>query len=230
MWARVHKIDRIRPLPGGGASILVEDERTVAQVHWALAMSTLIAIARVLDARQVLDAKYAGKGEVRYVAPAGVASSFMEAVARAGAHVVERERERVAMAAQPGSLDALVDTLFSELAQHTKVHLGAADLAAALQQLEAARAKTPLDREAAPQLYWPAVFELAAVAGALSRRRKARWVEVREMPVPFALRFPDSPALARPFAVAQKIVEGQPAAAASAAEVIAPAAPAAPES
>ena len=29
MWSRVHKIDRIRPQPNGGAIILIEDERGI---------------------------------------------------------------------------------------------------------------------------------------------------------------------------------------------------------
>ena len=53
MWSRVHKIDRIRPQPNGGAIILIEDERGVPQMSRLPAMSTLIAIARVLDAKQV---------------------------------------------------------------------------------------------------------------------------------------------------------------------------------
>jgi hypothetical protein len=56
--------------------------------------------------------------------------------------------------------------------------------------------------------YWPAVFELAALAGEMSRARGGQWVEIREMPVPFALKFPDTAALAHPTVLAQKIVEG----------------------
>ena len=46
MWAKVHKIDRIRPQPGGGAIVLVEDERTVGQMSRVPSLSTIIAVAR----------------------------------------------------------------------------------------------------------------------------------------------------------------------------------------
>src|SRR5450432_3113434 len=95
MWSRVHKIDRIRPQPNGGAIILIEDERGVPQMSRLPAMSTLIAIARVLDAKQVLDAKYGGKGEIRY-APAAPPPSFMsEAIARAGASIADRTGDNI---------------------------------------------------------------------------------------------------------------------------------------
>jgi len=208
MWARLHKVDRIRPQPGGGAIIVIEDERGVVNLSRVPSLSTLIAIARVLVSKQVLDARYAGKGEVRY-APVGTLPSFLsEAITRAGAHVADRTGDRIVQPAQVASVESLIDVAFSELAHHTRGNVGA-DLSSALKVIEAARRRSPLDRETHPLLYWPAVFELAALAGELSRSRGGRWIEVREMPVPFAMRFPDSQALARPTALAQKIVEGQ---------------------
>ena len=53
MWARVHKIDRIRPQPGGGAIVLVEDERSAAAMARVPSLSVVIAVARVLNARRV---------------------------------------------------------------------------------------------------------------------------------------------------------------------------------
>jgi hypothetical protein len=208
MWARLHKVDRIRPQPGGGAIILVEDERGVVNMSRVPSMSTLIAIARVLDAKQVLDAKYAGKGEVRYAPVTPLPSFLAEAVSRAGAHIADRTGDKIVQPAQPASVESLIDVAFSDLAHYTRGNVGA-DLATALKTIEAARRRTPLDRETHPQHYWPAVFEIAALAGELSRSRGGRWIDVREMPVPFAMKFPDSQALARPTALAQKIVEGE---------------------
>jgi hypothetical protein len=206
MWARLHKVDRIRPQPGGGAIILIEDERGIVNLSRVASMSTLMAIARVLDAKQVLDAKYASKGEVRYAPVTPLPSFLSEAISRAGAHIADRTGEKIVQVAQPASVESLIDVAFSELAHYTRGNVGA-DLATALKTIEAARRRTPLDRES--HLYWPAVFEIAALAGELSRSRGGRWIDVREMPVPFAMRFPDSQALARPTALAQKIVEGQ---------------------
>jgi len=208
MWARVHKVDRVRPQPNGSAIILIEDERGVAQMSRVPSLSTLIAIARVLDAKQVLEAKYDGKGEVRYAPAAPLPSFLAEAVSRAGAHISDRTGESIVQLAQPASVEATVDVAFSELAHHTRGNSGIADLSNTLKHVEADRKKSPLDREKHPLQYWPAVFELAAVAGELARPRGGRWIEVHEMPVPFAMRFPDGK-IAHPTTVAQKIVGGE---------------------
>jgi len=206
MWSRVHKIDRIRPQPNGGAIILIEDERGIPLMSRVPAMSTLIAIARILDAKQVLDSKYGGKGEIRY-APAAPPPSFLsEAIARAGAHVSDRTGDTIVQPAQPQGVSAIVDVAFSDLAHWMRGNIGVSDLASTLKHVEADRRKAPMTQDN-PQ-YWPAVFELAALAGEMSRARGGQWVEIREMPVPFALKFPDTAALAHPTVLAQKIVEG----------------------
>lgn len=208
MWARVHKVDRVRPQSNGSAIILIEDERGAAQMSRVPSLSTLIAIARVLDAKQVLEAKYDGKGEVRYAPAAPLPSFLAEAVSRAGAHISDRTGESIVQAAQPAGVEATVDVAFSELAHYTRGNTGIADLANTLKHVEADRRKSPLDRENHPLQYWPAVFELAALAGELARPRGGRWIEVREMPVPFAMKFPDGK-IAHPTTVAQKIVGGE---------------------
>ena len=207
MWARVHKLDRVRPQPGGGAIILVEDERTPLQMQRVPSLSLLIATARVLAARRALDAKFDGKGEVRYATSAAVPSFLSDAVTRAGAALAERDGERVVVPAHPAGVSAQIDVAFSELAHHVRGSIGVVDLAAALRQLEKQRRAAPLDRDEKPEAYWRAVFELAALAGEQSRRRGGRWIETTDLPVPFALKLADG-ALARPTVVAQKIVEG----------------------
>jgi hypothetical protein len=209
MWARVHKVDRIRPQPGGGAIILIEDERSAPQMQRIPSLSLLIAVARVLDAKQVLDAKYGGKGEVRYATSASVPSPMSEAIARAGGAISTRDGEQVTVPAQPASVASLVDVAFSELAHYTRGNIGGSDMANTLRQLEQARKARPLDKDTDLATYWPAVFELAALASELARARGGRWIDVREMPVPFALRFPDSADLAHPTIAAQHIVEGK---------------------
>jgi hypothetical protein len=77
----------------------------------------------------------------------------------------------------------------------------------ALKTVETRRRKQPLERDANPIAYWTSVFELAALAGELSRPRGARWIETRDLPVPFAMKFPDG-AVSHPTVVAQTIVEG----------------------
>jgi hypothetical protein len=57
VWARVHKIDRIKPQPDGTAHVLIEDERNAAAMARVPGLSTVIAIARVLNAKRVLDTR-----------------------------------------------------------------------------------------------------------------------------------------------------------------------------
>jgi hypothetical protein len=209
VWARVHKIDRIRPQPNGGAIVLVEDERSAANMARVPGLSTTIAIARVLNARFVLDAKYGGVGEIRYAANVTLPSFLFEAVVRAGAAVSDGSGEHVVCPGKPEGIEAIVDSAFSELAHVTRGNVGAADMITTLRRIEASRRKSPLDRELHPQLYWPAVFELASLAGELSRPRGGRWIETKEMPVPFAIKFTDSTSLATPAKLAQRIVEGE---------------------
>jgi hypothetical protein len=201
MWARVHKLDRVRPQAGGGAIVLIEDERNAAQMQRVPSLSTLIAIARVLAARRALEAKYGSKGEVRYATGAALPSFLSEAVTRAGANVSDREGARVTVPAQPAGVDAIVDVAFSDLAHHVRGAVGVTELGKALELVEQRHRAAPLDREVQPERYWTAVLELAALAGELSRRRGGRWVATHELPLPFALRFPDGSA-AYPIAVA----------------------------
>lgn len=207
MWARVHKLDRVRALPTGGAVILIEDERTPPQMLRVPSLSSLIAIARVLAAKRALEAKFDGKGEVRYVTSAMLPSFLSEAITRAGAAIADRNGDRVVVPASPAGVAALVDVAFSELAHHVRGALGVVDLGVALERLEKQRRAKPLDRDKEPQLYWPAVLELAALAGEQSRRRGGRWIDTRDLPIPFALKLADGK-LAHPTVVAQKIVEG----------------------
>jgi len=170
-------------------------------------LSTLVAIARVLAARRALEMQYGGIGEVRYATSAAVPSFLSEAIARAGAALVERDGEVVRIPAQPAGIAAIIDVAFSELAHHARGTIGVVDLGVALRRVEATRRAAPLDRDKEPDRYWAAVLELAALAGELARNRGARWVETHLLPVPFALRFPEA-ALAYPTTIAQKIVEG----------------------
>lgn len=208
MWARVHKLDRVRALPTGGALIVLEDGRAAAQIQRAPSLSVLVAVARVLAARRALELKFDGKGEVRYAAAAiSLPSAVSEAITRAGAAIANVTGDQVLVPAQPSGVAALVDIAFSELAHHVRGHLGVSDLAAALKQTEERRRAAPLDRDRDTERYWPAVLELAALAGELSRSRGARWIETRDLPVPFAMKFPDG-AISHPTVVAQSIVEG----------------------
>lgn len=209
MWARIHKLGRVRPTANGGAIVVLEDERSTAQVQRIPSLSTLVAIARVLAARRALELKFDGKGEVRYAAGATLPPAISEAITAAGAAITDSTGDRVIVPARPSGVAALIDIAFSELAHNVRGHLGVSDLSAALKQTEDRRRASPLDRDREPEKYWPAVLELASLAGELSRPRGARWIETRDLPVPFAMKFPDG-AISHPTVVAQAIIEGNP--------------------
>lgn len=207
MWARLHKVDRIKPQPNGGAIVLVEDERNVGAMSVVPSLSTLVAVARVLNARRALDLKFEGKGEIRYCAGPSLPDFLLDAVTRAGASSCDRTGDTVKVPAQPASVSAVVDAAFLSLAYHLRSSVGAADLPGALRVLESRRGKSPLDRDANPIAYWTAVLELAALAGEISRPRGGRWIDTKDMPVPFAIKFPEGQ-LAMPAKLAMQIVEG----------------------
>lgn len=209
MWARVHKIDRIKPLPSDDrrAIVFVEDERNVGAMQRHPALSTLVAIARILNAKKALDVKFASKGEIRYAVGMQPPVFLVDAIIHAGAAVCNSTGERVLVPAAPASVSATIDTAFAELAHQVRTNIGQVDMPTALRKTQDQHRKAPLDREANPVAYWTAVFELAALAGELSRSKGGRWVEIDETPVPFVLKFPKGE-LAHPAKMAQKIVEG----------------------
>jgi len=208
VWARVHKIDRVRPQADGSAIVLVEDDRNLAAMSRIPSLSTVFAIARVLDARRALELKFDGKGEVRYASGPILPDFLLDAVTRAGAASSDRSGTNIRAPAAPASVSAIADHAFASFAYHLRASIGGADMAAVLRTLEARRRKArPLDRDTDPVAYWTAVFELMALAGEVSRPRGGMWIDTRDMPVPYALRFPDG-AIAHPSKLAIQIVEG----------------------
>ncbi|HWU91450.1 MAG TPA: hypothetical protein VN253_29485 [Kofleriaceae bacterium] len=197
----------MRPHPGGGAIVLVEDERNAAGMARVPGLSAVIAVARILNARRVLETRFGGKGEIRYAVGVTPPVFLSDAVTRAGASLCDAAGERVLLPGSPAAISAVIDPAFAELAHHVRTNVAAPDVAGALRKVEATRRKAVLDRDASPAAYWTAVFELMALAGELSRPRGGRWIETGELPVPFALRFA-SGELARPAKLAQQIVEG----------------------
>jgi len=207
MWARVHKIDRIRPQPGGGAIVVVEDDRNAVAMERVPGLSTLCAVARVLNARRLLEARFGGKGEVRYATITSPPTFLVDAITRAGASLCDSTGERVVVTPAPAAISPIIDSAFAQLAHHVRTNAGAPDMVTAIRMLEVTRRKAPINRETSPAAYWTAVFELAALAGELSRSRGGRWIETTELPVPFAIKFATGE-LAMPTKLAQQIVEG----------------------
>jgi hypothetical protein len=207
VWARLHKVDRIKPLAGGGAIAIVDDERSNAQISRVPSLSTLVAVARILNAKRALDAKFGGTGEVRYVV-ASPPPFLSDAIQRAGAAVADHKGERVVLPPQPGAIASTIDLAFADLAHHVRGQYSAQTIADALKRVETDRRRQPLARDADPDKYWCAVLELAALAGEATRPRGTRWVDTTEVPVPFAILYPTGER-ATPTRYAQQVVEGQ---------------------
>jgi hypothetical protein len=132
VWARVHKIDRIRPQPDGSAHVLIEDERNAATMSRSPGLTTVIAVARVLNAKRVLDAKYNGKGEVRYACGPMPPQFLFDAIVRAGGVVTDASGENIVVPASPGAVAGIVDHAFAELAHGLRSTVGAQDMPTAL--------------------------------------------------------------------------------------------------
>jgi hypothetical protein len=208
VWARVHKIDRIKPQADGSAVVVLEDERNANAMARIPGLSIVIAVSRVLNARRLIDSKFQGKGEVRYASAANLPSAMMEAITRAGGVVTDSSAERIKMPASPASVSAVVDHAMAELAHYLRTNINAATIKEALDKTEANRRKAPLDRETNPAAYWTAVFELAALGGELSRSAGGMWIETKEVPVPFVIKVA-SGKIAHPATAAIRIVEGK---------------------
>jgi len=197
----------VKPQPNGSAIVLIEDERTLGAMSVVPGLSIVMAVARVLNARRALDLKFEGKGEIRYAAGPNLPDFLLDAVTRAGASSCERDGETIKIPAQRASVSAVIDQAFASLAYHLRASVGAADLPNALRTLETRRSKSPLDRETNPAAYWTAVLELAALAGEVSRARGGRWIDTKDMPVPYAIKFPEGQ-LAKPAVLAMQVIEG----------------------
>jgi hypothetical protein len=202
-------VDRVRPLPAGGAVVFIDDERSTQLVARVPSLSTLVAIARVLNAKRVLELKFGGRGEIQYATAAVNPPAFLlEAVTRAGASVTNAAGDRTIMPVAIASIASYVDHAFSDLAHHTRTAMTMPDMVAALHTLEPRRRASPLDKDAQPAAYWTAVFELAAIAGEIARQKRGVWVETKDMPVPFAIKIGNE--LAFPAKRAIAIVENAP--------------------
>src|SRR5689334_18048912 len=95
-------------------------------------LSTVIAVARVLNARRVLETKYGGKGEVRYATAASPPPFLVDAITRAGAAIADSTGERIKVPAAPGAVSSVIDNAMAELAHHVRTNVNATSIQGAL--------------------------------------------------------------------------------------------------
>ncbi|MEO8702669.1 MAG: hypothetical protein ABI867_21675 [Kofleriaceae bacterium] len=180
-WASVDKLALAKPRADGRATVVVSDERLNSQIAEVVPLSTVIAIARVLRGRRVLEER-GRPGVVVYQCKQAPPQFLIDAVTAAGGIVFDGTREHVAP--KPLALTVQLDAAFLDLATVVRRRLKVADFAGALDVLESTLQRQPAEGAAV----WPAVMELIALTAELVRdRRPARWIEALDQRLPLAL-------------------------------------------
>ena len=182
-WADLDKLAVARPRDDGRATLVVRDDRTLDVIVETRALSTVVAICRVLRARHVIAQKHDGRGVVIYAVATAPPPFLVAAVTAAGGALFDGAREHVASAPPPTTVQ--LDAAFCDLATVVRRRVGVRSFSDALDVLESElRRRTPSE----PGAQWRAVFELAALAGELLRAdRPGRWIEAPADRVPVAL-------------------------------------------
>jgi hypothetical protein len=188
VFCSIDRIDLVAQLDGKPIAVQT-DHRACAAILAEPELSTLFAMARVLNAQtQLADDGHPGAA-VHYVLADEPTAVLRAALAAVGGvleradHVVRRlEVLGPASAARAGEL---ADRSFVALARRVAARVGSRDLAIALRMLEDQTVTAPPERD--DELgYWSRVLELAALAGELLRaKHPGRWVQTDRALVPF---------------------------------------------
>jgi hypothetical protein len=179
----------------GDSTIAVQtDHRDRAAIEAEPELSTLFAMARVLNARGRLADEGHDAADVRYVVTSDPPSLLRDALAAVGGTLERLDRGGAIESLGPASAVAvgeLADRCFAALARRVGARVGSRDPAIALHVLEAETLASPPSRDDA-HLYWRRVLELAALAGELLRARFAgAWVQTDRALVPFGFELGD---------------------------------------
>lgn len=184
MYCALDKIDLAATVEGRKVSVQT-DHRSVDEIEREPELSVLIALARVINARQDSE-------QVYYIVEQAPMRVF-EALAAAGAMVAANATQLPAgsVTGSDELVDELCDHAFTELAQRAARGVGTRDVAFALRMLEDQTLADPPRRDR-PQAYWRRILELAALTGEVLRAKfaGARWVVSERALVPFGLSLP----------------------------------------
>ncbi|HEU0029011.1 MAG TPA: hypothetical protein VFQ53_00170 [Kofleriaceae bacterium] len=210
-WADLDKLALAKPREGGATSgrmtAVIVDDRAPDAIADTRALSTLVAISRVVRGRRVLaERDEAGSEAVIVYSVRGTPPLFLiDAVSAAGGVVFDGKQEL--KSPRPLGVSVQLDAAFVDLATAVRRRLRMKTFADALDVLEheVRRRQIPRDQIVA---WWTAVFELAALGGELVRAdRPARWVPGTAGRLPLALELaPGTQVL--PGQLAQAIVDG----------------------
>lgn len=204
-WADLDRLSVAKPRADGTQVIVARDGRTPEQIADARPLSIVVAISRVVKGRFLLAERHGGRGSVIYATTAPPPGFLVDAVSAAGGVVFDGTREH--RAGSPLATTVQLDAACCDLAVQVRRRLKARSFADALDAYEReVRRKLPARDD--PAAWWPAILELAALAGEHVREtRPGRWVEAPSQRVPLALELGKGEQLF-PGKLAQTIVEG----------------------
>ena len=195
MYCSLDKLDLLATAPSGEVFGVQTDARAAAELEAERALSTLFALARVLNAREHLRMRGELVIRVSYARtdPSPPPPWLVDALAAAGARVTRpgadlgADLEVTARAFDAVAVGELVDEAFAQLAVHAAARIGSRDPAMALRMLEDQTLAAPPVRAEDERAYWERVLWLAALTGELLRGKLGgRWVETVQAVVPFA--------------------------------------------
>lgn len=188
MYSSIDRVD-VMAETEDGALLVQTDHRSAAEIEKQPELSVLFALARVLNARQLAEAKKMKLAAVVYAPMQPPPQFLVDALATVGAHLEEvptMKRTKLTSDRDPAQL---ADAMFAALSASVCERFETEDPAQAIDALEedvgGAFGHDP-DEENEIE-YWTAVFELMALTGEAVRERVGgSWVTTDQGTVPFA--------------------------------------------
>lgn len=211
MYCSIDKIDLLSPCTSRGSPIAIQtDHRSPEEIEAEPELSSLYAMARVINARGHLADDGHSDAAVHYVLPAEVPDVLRDALTAVGATIDHAGVNKLEWLGPASQVDAetIADRAFADLARRAAARVGTRDLAMALRMLEDQTFAAPPDRSDEP-LYWQRVLELAALAGELLRAKYPHalgWVQTDRAMVPFGFGI-DATTILFPTNRAQRVIE-----------------------
>ncbi|MBA3396212.1 MAG: hypothetical protein H0T89_26515 [Deltaproteobacteria bacterium] len=214
MYCSLDKIDLAAKVDGQTVAIQT-DHRSRDEIEAEPELSTLFAMARVLNARGHLAEDGFVDAAVHYVLPDDAPPALREALRAVGATIERRttngdRRGKLEKLGQlsPQAVGTIADRAFTDLARRAATRVGSRDLAMALRMLEDQTFADPPARDDEPS-YWQRVLELAALAGELLRAKYPHatgWMHSDRATVPFGFQL-DGSTIMFPTNRAQRVIE-----------------------
>jgi hypothetical protein len=205
VYCSIDKIDLVAQVDGKSIAVQT-DHRARRDIEAEPELSTLFAMARVLNARQQLADDGQCDAAVHYKV-ASVPPPLLREALRAAGGVLEGKRIEKLGRASDAAVGALADRAFSALARRAAARVGSRDLAIALRMLEDQTVAAPPARDD-EVAYWTRVLELAALAGELLRAKyPGQWVQTDRALVPFGFQLSTGSAVMFPTNRAQRVIE-----------------------